>query len=694
MTGTETDTQDVLRRRELVFLVIVLLTATLMRTWRLDAIPPGLTHDEAGHGHDAIAILEGARPIYQTVGYGREPLYDYWVAGLMAIAGRTREVLRFSAVPLGLVTLLTTFAWARAAYDGTVALAATALQTVAFWSLAVSRQALRSSLLPVVFTAAIFFFWHSIYPTRRRLSPWRLGIFSLLVGATFYTYVPARVLWILFPIFLAYLAIFHRRTFQRVSAPILAAVGAGLLMGVPLFVFLKRHPGAEQRLAMLDAPLRALLAGDPSVVLNRAGRFLAGLTIPGRGDSFLAYTIPGRPIFGLLTGVLFLIGVGLCVVRWREPKNAFSLLWFALGVSPSLVTGPAASTTRSVAALPVIFLFPAIAVVSGARWASERWGSVASWVIGLAAGGLLLGVGGVTIQDYFVTWGESPHTRAAYQHTLVELAAYLDSQPEDGVVGISTDQPLAPHDPYVFQLSLKRRDLSVRWFDARRAIVVPERARARLVIPSSATPPPILAELPGLQCMERVQMRTDDLDPWFEVFEWQPRMTRAEVTERMDDSANVSGEAVLSEEGGRTSLGLPATFGGALELLGYDLLTPVVGVEEIQLLTVWKATNPDAIKAADPADVEDEPVVFVHALDGEGALLAQDDRLDAPVWSWEEGDMILQIHRLALPPDPDHGPPTLSLGVYRRTDMRRLPVTIKDKVVGDSLLLPTVRVEG
>ena len=91
MTGTETETRDVLRRRELAFLVIVLLVAAVLRTWRLDLIPPGLTHDEAGHGQDAIAILNGARPLYEKVGYGREPLYDYWIAGLMALAGARRK---------------------------------------------------------------------------------------------------------------------------------------------------------------------------------------------------------------------------------------------------------------------------------------------------------------------------------------------------------------------------------------------------------------------------------------------------------------------------------------------------------------------------------------------------------------------------------------------------------------------------
>ena len=107
----------------------------MLRFWRLDSVPPGLTHDEAGHGQDAVAILHGARPIYESVGYGREPLYDYLIAGLMVLLGPTSATLRLSSVLLGVVTLLATYAWARTAFDGPTALATVVLQAASFWSL-------------------------------------------------------------------------------------------------------------------------------------------------------------------------------------------------------------------------------------------------------------------------------------------------------------------------------------------------------------------------------------------------------------------------------------------------------------------------------------------------------------------------------------------------------------------------------
>lgn len=656
-----------------VLLAVILILAAFFRLYRLDSVPPGLTHDEAGHGHDGIAILGGARPIYERVGYGREPLYDYVVAGLMALGGTTDHVLRFSPVPLGLLTLLATFAWVRLAFDGPTALAAVALQAASFWSLATSRQALRSGLLPALFASIVYLYWCLVCGSQRRTSRWLVMLVALLIGATLYTYLPARVLWIVFPVFLIYLALFSRATFRRVWLFTLIAVLVGLLLAAPLFAYLRMHPGAEQRLEMLDAPLRALLSGDVSVVLNRAWSCIAGFFVPGRGDDFLAYTIPGRPFFDPLTGLLFLLGAGLCLARWRRPACAFSLIWFLVGISPSLITGAAASTTRSIGALPVTFLFPALAIVEGTRWAAARWEDRGGRAVWLGFVGLVLATGVASACDYFVVWGESPDVRAAYQHTLIEAAGYLDSQPESGVVALSTVYPHAPHDPYVFEMSLQRRDLSPRWFDARRALLLPAEPTARLIAPSGVSLDAYFADLPGLHVRQRVELRPDDLAPFFIVYDWEPRVTLAALQERAQ--------------------GERADFGDALQFLGYDLRTPtVVRGEAVELVTLWQVIDPGLLRSPNLSDVSTELVLFTHALDAVGGVVAQEDRLDAPAWDWQVGDVVAQIHRFMLPPDLSPGALVLEVGVYRRSDLARLPVLVDGVVVDNRVILQSVEV--
>jgi hypothetical protein len=669
-------------RLSALLLLLILLLAASLRFYHLGAVPPGLTHDEAGHGHDALAILHGARPIYQTVGYGREPLYDYLLAGWMGVAGTTIPMLRLSGVLLGLGTLLVTFAWVRLAFDEITALAAVALQAASFWSLATSRQVLRSSLLPLLFTAAVYFYWRAIYgpagvrgDEKRGGLRWEVAGVGLALGASLYTYIPARVLWLAFPLFLAYLALFHRPIGWRVVLSTLIGVGAGLLLAVPLFAYLQAHPHLERRLGMLSGPLEALAGGNPAPLLERMAGYGASFFLPGRGDDFLAYALPGRPVFDLLTGALFLAGLVWCVARIRRPACGFALVWLAAGISPSLLTGATASTTRSIAAMPVVFLFPALAFAAARRRAAARWGGAATWGVELAFAALVLVTGWSAARDYFVSWGRSAEVRAAYQHTLVEEARVLDARPEVALAALSSLYPHAPHDPYVFELGLQRDDLATRWFDGRRALVLPDRPSACLLAPSGAPLAPYFADLPGLHEREVVHLRPDDLDPFFIVYDWEPRAGRAALQARLAASP--------------AERALPVNFGDAFELLGYELR--VVG-REVEVTTLWRVLDPIPLRPSDLSIVEQDVTLFVHVLDEAGHVVAQEDRLDAPAWDWQAGDLVAQIHRLSLPSERPPGELSLHVGAYRRLDGRRWPVLADGEVVADHVLLQRLEI--
>ena len=40
---------------------------------------------------------------------------------------------------------------------------------------------------------------------------------------------------------------------------------------------------------------------------------------------------------------------------------------------------------------------------------------------------------------------------------------------------------------------------------------------------------------------------------------------------------------------------------------------------------------------------------FTHVLDQEGGILTQHDGLDAPSWSWQTGDIIVQVLSVLVP---------------------------------------------
>ena len=80
-------------------LLLVIAMATALRFWALGTIPPGLYHDEAFNGLDALGVLEGERPVFFEANNGREPLFIYLVALSVAALGRSPGAIRIVAGP-------------------------------------------------------------------------------------------------------------------------------------------------------------------------------------------------------------------------------------------------------------------------------------------------------------------------------------------------------------------------------------------------------------------------------------------------------------------------------------------------------------------------------------------------------------------------------------------------------------------
>ncbi len=710
-------------------LVAILLLAFALRVWQLTSIPPGLTHDEANHGREAIGILDGVLRYFFPLNYGSEPIYSYTVALSMAALGRGLFALRLVNVVFGLAAVAITAAWAAPRLGRPAALLGAALLAVSFWPLAGSREALRAGMLPFFMGLAVWAFWRILAAAPGRANGGRAGAeravwpyalaFGLALAATLHIYLAARVAWLLFPLFLGYLALAHRADFRRVWRPALAGLLLGGLLSAPLFLYLRAHPEMQTRLDMLDGPLQAIAAGQWRPVLANVANALLAFVWPGRGDTFLAYNIPGRPVFDVVSAALFVVGLGVCLWRWRRPAYAFLLLWFAAGILPSLITGPTANTTRNLAALPAVFLIPAVGFVAltgrirnyelgirnqekephaktrreqrtpsreerrTQRRTSHPYGQSSSLRLSpfaplrevfspvtrhwsLVAALLWLGFAAVVSgRDYFGRWANMPAVRGAYQSTLAAAlghvaAAYPDAEP----VVFSSVYPGAAHDPSIaFVLAADRPALSrtARWADTRWALVLPPGA-ALAVVPASTPPHPALAA--WLTALATVEMRPDDLDPRFTVY-------------RLDGdraAADLAAWAVT-----------PVDFGGAVELVAARWLAEGVRPgETAELLTAWRVLDPARAGPAGPPTFATDAVLFSHVLDGAGGLLSQRDSLDAPSWAWQAGDLFVQIHPLAVPTSAAPGEYAAIVGLYDRESGARLPATGE----GDTAAVP------
>ncbi len=632
-----------------------------------------MTHDEADHSLDAWGVVQGERPIYFTVGYGREPLYDYSTALLMAFLGPTYLAGRFTSVYFGLLLIAGMAAWTRRAFGRPAALLTVAGLAVGFWPLMTARHALRTVTLPALLVAALVAFWRGAAAARRGRWSWSAWITAgLLLGLSFYTYIPARITWLLLPGAAGYLLRRRERAAGRVLRGTAATLLLALLVGLPLFAFLASHPEAEERIGQLAVPLQEASEGNFEPLFTNAWRALGLFSF--EGDSQWRYNIAGRPWLPLLPALLFYVGLLVAVWdalrarAWRGLAAFTALFWLLLGLAPSLVTGPELSTTQAIALQPVLFLFPALALVAGARWLAPRLGQPAPRLLLVVALPLYAGWLVDSNHAYFRVWAQQPEVAVQYEQNLVSAVRYLDTQAAQ-TVAVSTDAPGRFHDAATARLFQRNEGITLRWFDGRHSLLLPAATGdAALFFTPDAPPTPALA-------------------PYLEA-----------VTERERHLPQGS-HVLVDKEGGfqrlypqfspaihnlSTELSTEAVFGGAVRFLG--AATPRSAVragETVTVATLWEVVG------AAPADL----VLFTHLLSEEGAPLAQADRLDVPSDQWQPGDVFVELHEINLPAALEGGEYRLGVGIYpEKAWQQRLPLEIDDAPAGDTLFLPPLEV--
>jgi hypothetical protein len=233
--------------------------------------------------------------------------------------------------------------------------------------------------------------------------------------------------------------------------------------------------------------------------------------------------------------------------------------------------------------------------------------------------------------------------------------------------GISLDPPIAlavsglPYDQVIdpdMEARLGSRNIQGRQFDVTSSLIAPPGEAWYAVAENQAPAAEFAAWFAKAQPLG--EGRTIAENPPY-------RLYRFNLAERVQQAAQQAEQTTAKAK-------LPVKFGDGAELLGYQL-TPAAG--GVTLLTFWRAGE----------DVGAPLKLFVHALDANGSIMAQDDRLDVPAELWRPGDWIVQVSQLVLPAGAR--PAAIAIGLYNPDTGARLPITL-DGSTDDHLVLNTL----
>lgn len=649
-------------------LLLVLLTAAGLRLYRLPELPLGLHYDEAANGILVGEIARGAeRPIFIPSYTGKEVLFFYWAALWMSFLGVTPLALRLSAATLGLATVAATV-WAAhellhesgdsSSQIGSIskwaALLSAAFVATSFWHLILSRYGFRAITQPLMQALTVATLWRSLRISARDGGTKIAATITagLLCGLTAYTYLAARAFPIPLAAALLTIIIGERKERRRARwVQIAIFVLAAALALAPLAHYWLTHPGSFMTRA------DQVVATSWPDAWHGLRACLGMLFL--RGDPYIRFNLPRRPLFGPITAALFLLGLLIIIGRLAAPKWStklnkmpthscvFLLVHLPTMLLPSaLATGEITpSNLRVVGLLPFIYILPALGLWAIIDLINRRFMPLASCLL------LLIGSLATTAPAYFGEWASSAALYYAADGDLADAAAYLNQ------TDLSNTTPYVASRHYRHPtLAFLARDYGkIRWLTGGMTIVFPPAGDGLLIWPRSASHD--LAWVESLLVDARVAaLDGPDGQPAFHAY----RVTSGTAPPPAHE--------------------LEANFGHIAQVLGYSTIDRARSGGSVEIALQWRVLN-------EPAQGDYGPIA--RLADPWGFVWGETQPFHYPSGDWTPGEVIVDHISLPIAPGAPPGNYRVRFGLYSPgSDARLTLLDGSDAYAGTYVELP------
>jgi hypothetical protein len=372
--------KQIVIRRETLALGAITIVGAFFRLYQLDVIPAEMGPDLPLKYDNVHEILSGNYLVFFPSHPGREALFFYWTALLAKLLGLSHLTIKFSAAVIGIFTIPVLYLVVKRIYNVEAGLYAALILALSHYHIIQSRIGFRAILVPL-FTIVLLYLLARICRNHRAVD---FALAGFWIGLGLYTYNA----WFIAPLgfviaLLAYWVATRNMSFvvstQAVTLSTFATLSvnsakrlvvatrgcfaplsmtrqaeqisfvtlvrgmviaglAAFLVWVPLARYGYEHPEMYlQRVAT------RVTETETTVSPNVAGVFADNLRrtflmLNYRGDPVFIQNVPFMRELGFLPAILFVLGLGYILLRWRHGSNSLVVILFAVMLLPSALS--------------------------------------------------------------------------------------------------------------------------------------------------------------------------------------------------------------------------------------------------------------------------------------------------------------------------------------------------------------------
>jgi 4-amino-4-deoxy-L-arabinose transferase-like glycosyltransferase len=433
------------RRTELILLSLITAAAAAVRFYKLGEIPRVIDGDEGLLGQAALLTrqLPLANPFSLFENFGG--LYMQGIGLALQTFGRSPWALRLLPAIGGTLAAPALYLLGRQLFGYRVGLMAALLLALSHPHIHFSRTVAVGYIQSTWILTLILYLFISAIEQRSLL---RAACGGLLLGIDFSVYIGAQIATAFLVVYIVVAAVACRPLIQNAARPLVAFWFGVVLTVLPQAVYSWRHP--EQFFARLNTD-GTLQSGWLARQVADTGQSAVQILFGRVAHAFLSLNYypaldfygAGVPLLELITGALFLLGLGYALMKTRDHRylllnGYFWALTLAVGL---FAVPPAADSYRMLVALPSAVLLAAVGweqllAVIGPETTGLRVARPVLYAF------LVIAVAGVNLRTYFTDFagqcrfGGDPQTRFAsylgnYLRTLdAEAEVYLLSTSE------------------------------------------------------------------------------------------------------------------------------------------------------------------------------------------------------------------------------------------------------------------------